>query len=687
MGFREIYSTPSEVANGLKRLTNLVTSHPHPSLTVRVLKPILYSLWTLSSWPNGTEQTEILFRGPARNLLTCLLRLSLKSKDCSKISLLDVILDDYISEGQNFAAERGWSFMMIEDGGIQIEKIQSDLWKTNYFELTDVDIAADNFIDIMREHSELETDISALFMRLCTKWLTQNSQLNHTKAINLSKDFTHQPPVNRVQLVEAKIMQKMIAMLPDKLIHNSTQLLKLICQILKDCSGSANDKIFNQDAVSISLSLLNCLINSSSFRVSKEIEPLMGSIEIALESLSRKNYDEISITSKNLLMLLRLRDVVFPLESIPSDQESRKIARSMEERKSYNLALSYISAPDSPPPVRVQGLDLLSCLFRDNSPILDIPALIQIISSLLEDDEEYVHLRALNLLVQVAQRHQNTVTKDILNRYVDSNEEYNLDIRLRLGEALQQIVQVCNFSLKSETMEYLFQGLLLLGGRRGHRRKTEMYQEKMRLIKKDNDSEAEEKFGGSGPNFDEYLDSDPEAQDFIFQIVSGWESKRGTEDVRIRSSAITILGTLILSNIQGLRSKSLSAALDLSVHVLTLERGIEKGILRRAAVILVVNFIQALDSARSEGKYLGFGIFGQGLTDLQKVLEYTEKTDNDDLVRQHSRDAIESLNFWSMKSLLPREPESINIQSLNSLTSIMKSPKESCARPKIVEVD
>ncbi|KAL2260458.1 hypothetical protein VTK26DRAFT_5516 [Humicola hyalothermophila] len=139
------------------------------------------------------------------------------------------------------------------------------------------------------------------------------------------------------------------------------------------------------------------------------------------------------------------------------------------------------------------------------------------------------------------------------------------------------------------------------------------------------------------------------------RIVEGWESKRGSEDVRVRASALAVLGAAVETNVAGLGPSLVARAVDLCVAVLQMEKELEKGILRRAAVMFVMSFVRALDQARQAGKRLGFGFGAEAQEDVLRTLRYVAETDNDGLVVQHARDAVESLENWQVVRLLPPE--------------------------------
>ena len=352
--------------------------------------------------------------------------------------------------------------------------------------------------------------------------------------------------------------------------------------------------------------------------------------------------------------------------------------------------MSYITAADSPTPVRAQGIELLSDLIRSKSPILDIPSLLVLFSSLLQDEEEYIYLRVIHSFIQLSQNHPRAVMNDIIDRYVDSTEEYELDQRLRIGEVLLQVIQSNSPTFVGEDALRVSEGLLFIASRRVHRAKTEIRQQRKNALKRKQNDEAEEAWGGPVPPLDEVLDiAAQEEENILPQIVSGWESKRGAEDIRVRTSALSILGTSIECHIESIGSKIIAAAVDLSIHILTLETEPEYGILRRAAVLLIMSFIKALNTAMEEGKKIGFGFAGQSLDDVQRILRYVQGIDNDGLVRQFAGDVVEGLQAWQISALIPVQREQTGIQELAGLSikTVVAEDARGMNRPRIEEIE
>jgi hypothetical protein len=281
--------------------------------------------------------------------------------------------------------------------------------------------------------------------------------------------------------------------------------------------------------------------------------------------------------------------------------------------------------------------------------------------------------------------------KDLIDRYVDPNEEYQLDQRLRLGEALLQVIQNNPTAFAGDTARSVCEGLLFLASRRGYRPKTEQEQIKRNKLKRKQNEEAEEAWEGPVPQLDEVLEMQKDNEEFLAQILEGWESKRGSEDLRIRASAIAVAGSSLEVNISGMNSNTIATAIDLSIHILTLEPEPESAIVRRSAILLILSFVKALDTAREEGKKVGFGFAGKSLEDISRILAYVSQTDNDGLVREHAEDVLEGLKTWQMNSLLPQrgEPQT----ELKELAGLSITPggnivdQSGRVRPRIEEIE
>ncbi len=207
-------------------------------------------------------------------------------------------------------------------------------------------------------------------------------------------------------------------------------------------------------------------------------------------------------------------------------------------------------------------------------------------------------------------------------------------------------------------------------------------------MKKTADEEA-----GDGPVSDsdeEETEEEKARNKILAQIVEGWGSKGGSEDIRVRGSALSVLAIGIDTNIGGLGPTLVSGAVDLCLHILTMEPELEKGILRRPAVILILSFVKALHKAKVDKKRLGFGLTEASQGDIVRILKYIASTDNDGLVKEHAQDVVESLENWRMSSIVSevQSPEA----TLTGLAGLSVNPGMSTgptgnARPRIEEID
>ncbi|KAL7623660.1 hypothetical protein AAE478_005212 [Parahypoxylon ruwenzoriense] len=673
-----------ELHTALKRLSSLLDSHPNPGLTKRLLAPLMLPLWTLYSWPPVDKEFDERYRHPAKSLLQIYLKLSGSPEKFQ--ALLENLVDGNVDSSKLL-----WTYDKMGDGNLQVKQ-QRDA--TNGGDLT-LDLAlleskSDTFVQLLQSVGA-DSDISALFLNLLRSSLTPTEPVREIR-ITAEEDGRQDPAV---QLVKAKALQKMMEKLPDRLVSGWKQMLELVCQILGESQTSS--AAVNDDATAVALSLLNLIVAAPGFQRSNVRADTLASIESSLEQISRAPEADLSQTARNLSLLLKYRDAM----DDPSERITAPTTRQVEDRKTYNLAISYITQADSPPPVRSEGLNLLSGLIRAGSPILDIQATLVLLSSLLNEDEDYVNLTVVRLFTQLANRHPRSTAKELLEHYVDANEQETTDARLRFGEALLQVIQCLGETFTGEMATQVGEALLAIAGRRGRRPKTEARQERAERLKHMKKKAAGEALQGGEPEpsglDDEQTEEEKARNETIAQIVSGWQSKRGAEDVRIRASALSVFSVGIETNVAGLGATLVEGAVDLCLNALALESSPETGILRRAAVVLLLHFVRALADAHRHGRRLGFGLPDASREHIARVLEYISQTDNDGLVQQHARDVVESLQNWQLTTLVPpaearedRGPAGLTRLAgldIGAAPAASLPPLEPVARPRIEEVE
>ncbi|KAG6065970.1 hypothetical protein E4U32_006658 [Claviceps aff. humidiphila group G2b] len=655
LGRNKILVSDEKLVAAVRRLKVLVLSNPSPGLCRRVLKPVLLQLWALASMVNHTEAIAQKYCTPAESLLQTYFTLF------GKADAIAPFIRDILCEGCSHGSERTWRFRADGHSKVDVEAVSSPVG----VDLLQVEPRAEKLAKLITGFCSNE-EISELFLVLLRNWIRSLKQQNETsiKIAPSSQSMQEDSPLQ--ELAELSILQKLMETAPDKLVGHFDQLMGVICQVLR-----GNEQIpLGDDVMSVILSLLNLVVTATSFKRS-DIQPRdMDLIEASLRKIAGSDSSDVSATARNLTMLLEYRD---QLDQPPhSDHEasspSAPSSRQIEDRKTYNLAMNYITGDrDHPPPVVSEGLSMLSTLITAESPILDITAVTVLMSNLLRDNEDYINLRVIKIFTQLANKHPKTTLRELLENYLDPQEQCSTDTRLRFGEALLQVIERLGETFSGDTAQQAGETLLSIAGRRAHRPKTQAKQardERLAKMKKKNKAPARD---GDEDEREEHEEDEDENSimteterannEILAQIIQGWESKRGSEDIRMRASALSIFGAALEVNIAGMGPSLVSNAVDLCVHVLGVERDMEYAILRRAAILAILGFVRALHEARQSGRSPGFGLTMSSREDIQRTLEYVAETDNDGLVQQHARDVVESLRDWQIGSLLAQRQQ------------------------------
>ncbi|KAK3386984.1 hypothetical protein B0H63DRAFT_468819 [Podospora didyma] len=687
----KVIITFQDLATALHRLFSIVVSHPNPGLCKRLLAPLPLQLWALSSWQSPSLTLKEKICTPASELLKTFLKL------VSSPGLLLLLVRNVGYIGGEDPQNPDWVYKETSEGQVQIvatNGITRSGDASHHPTLQEIDQKIPKLLDLITA-SFSDANISTTFLDLLGRWLKSAGKRRGENV--LLKQETDEGDDPMTQLAELRVLQSMMDRFADKLANQPKHILELVGQLLVSPADAPDD---DEEVNGVALSLVNMIITVPGFMKSRVDPDVLRIIESSLDKLSRREDADIARTANSLSLLLKHRDEV----DAPSGNVSAPTARQIEDRKTYSLARSYLSQSDALPPIKMEGLNLIANLIVSQSPILDIPGILVLMSSLMSDNEDYINLQVIKIFTLLASRHPKSVTTELLDHFVDPKETESVDSRLRFGEALSQVIEWLGETFSGETAQQVGDALLSVAGRRGHRPKTEAKQAREERARQLKNKEALDVWDGDIPDLsDDTTTVSEEAQarnEILSRIVSGWESKRGAEDVRIRTSALSILGNAIETNIAGLGPILVSTAVDLCVNVLQLERDMEHGILRRAAVLLVLSFVRALDAAKQAGKRLGFGLAAQAQDDIVRTLGYIAETDNDGLVQQHARDVIESLQNWQVAGLVPSPGERLGQQQQSSsgLTklaglnidaerSVSLLPGGSTPRPRIEEIE
>lgn len=664
-----IVSEPS-LGKALERLTSLVILHPNPGLTKRLVSPYVLSLWNLLCYSK-----EINCLNWAEKLQQILLTYFKTSVGIAQLVML--------SDGLLWEGESSWMYGPGPTGGIEIRHRSEDsLRKPNVVTMMqNIDNRVNEFQRLLKSGIADDVEIGTLFVHVSHHWLLGSDAIDRKNTLGPGDD-TRKDPLR--SLVSAKLAQKMLEDFKDKLASNPKGIIELVNQLLAayvtehkeaetrrarasmpslaglraivspdlESEGSTNvtDSSSEEDFVamiSVALSLLSAILFSPDFYLDPETFSLLGSLQSNLTRITTLPSSlplSITMTATSTLGLLNLH---ISLPSAGLKTAVRPLDPHSLDRKSHHQALTYLIDPL--PPIRAQGLSILSNLITKPSPILDIPSTAILLQSILQDDDEFIYLSAIKALGLLASRHPKTVIKPLIEQYIDTNEILKLDVRIRMGEALLKTVEGLGTALVGDVAELVGFGMITVAARRARKPKTLAAQQQTTREAENKKKEADEAWGGEAPTSDPHDLGDDEEE----RILREWETTWGEDDIRIRASALSILGVAIETNIAGLGLLLVVTGIEIVLDVLQLEPSPERAILRRAAVLVIMSLLTAVNAADSRGGPRGgYGLEGGRAGELIDKLRVVEGREKDQIVLGHVRAVIDGLEDWRKKEIL-----------------------------------
>lgn len=664
-GLPEIVVSEVSLKKAVDCLSSLVLLHPNPGLTKRLVAPSLLALWALLCYARETERSTW-----ADEIYQVL---CIYFKTAAGVERMTLLADELLWDG-----EAWWTYGPGPNGGAEIRRRSNIALEPH--EMTSmmerINRNVDELMQLLRSQAVDGDDINNMFMHVSKHWLLHDKIKSGSDSLLSNAESTD--PLR--SLIYARITQQILSEYHDKIAVNPSRFVGLVDQLLAAFVEEHKEVVRNKlkasrpsvaslsgivtvtpdknglpnyveedptEIVSAALSLLSAILISSELSFTDTAIIMLENLRASLTYLVSSHVNlptSLTMAASNVTALLNvhkcLSKSISDTAPIPSDPYD-------VDRKTHRLAMTYVV--DILPPIRAQGLSLLTALIKKSSPVLDIPTTTLLLLSILQDDEEFIYLSAIKAISSLANRHSRTVTKMLVERYVDSLEDNGLDVRIRVGEALLQTVEDMGAMLTGETAKLVGEGMIAVAGRRGKRirgleaRQRRLHQEE--IVKK----ESEEAWGGEFPELGKE-EADQELNQRLAEVVEGWEGSNGEDDVRIRTSALSILGVAIETNIAGIGTMIVSTAIDLAIAVLKLEVTTEKAILRRAAALVLLSLLKALDAADEEGRRVGFEFAGENLAEVVTVLGYIEATDSDDLAVGHIKAVIESLEAWQAKT-------------------------------------
>ena len=716
------------LATALRRLTAIVTSHPSPGLTRRLLRPVILPLWGLLSYSKRNILSP-MWADTSSNLLRAFFR------HCAQTEHYMLIAENLLWDGPD-----RWTFGFGSEGGIQIKG--REVKKEDPFNLIQslvyIDASVNCFLELLASSDVEAYAVVTVFLATTRRWLLageRGANKNMIGAVRESDPFE--------TLVSAKLAQAMLDRFRDQIVKEPSKLVELVEQLLTEYlkqkttdrsdipaspglpdskklrnliseSRSQEDQHLmvenalneeSTDIVVVALSLLDTIIASESVTIKSAIRPSLNSLLPFLDALrsSSKITKESSISTLagNLARTIRQ-----PAPPSDNSHSTGMTSDNQSVQNLYNKALENLSSELAP--IRVEGLATLQELIASQSPQISIPAITLLFThDVLTDPDSFVHLAGIRTLVLLATHDVRLVTRLLADVFIDPKEEEGngLDVRLAVGETLGCIVQAmvsdydlgnskyveeatgwkihgktetrirCDHTTKSAALRIIVLAMLRVGGRRGERVKSKQTRERKAALAGQKQKEAEDAWGGEVPQLEEEEEDDDDDRDgnskgasqetttLLQNILHGWENTGLEEDIRLRASALSILGQVLELHCTALDAGLLLSGVDLALQIIGshAEARPERALVRRAAVLALAMLVRGVNRA-CEGSSNSRSYQDQrrnetlmqsvGWQNIDSKLRWSSEMDEDEIVKGHARTAMDELEAWRVKRVL-----------------------------------
>lgn len=674
--------TQKELQVQLRRLSALVLSSPSPAITGRLIRPILLPLWALYVF-EGSRVSSADWNNMAKSLLQTFL------KRCGTKEHLILISANLVFEGSN-----QWIFAPGSDGGVEIRsRLKSKDDPDAYQLISKINYRVSAFLDLLSDDTIESNIIGELFINLMTK-----SDLSVPETSLKSQKTLKDPDPDPVQeLVRLQLLQRIIQLSSDKLKLSTDQMLQFINKIIEDDLESRdksqswnpsasqitmaeltsitrqNEQKVGQasetdDHLATAIGLLNVLLSSheGNFTQNALSQSVLRNLE-ALNSRYARHVSPSTLSSINSAITM-LHDVMQQQEheAGPPRETPQQLDRNMLNRITEDLASDQA-------PVRTATIKALQRFIHLKIMTMDIPTVFLIlINQIRTDNEEFVFLAAITALSSLAAvRDPIYVTRATAEAFQDTREATGIDGRLRVGEALVTLVHDTATMDQAPTMidikfnimlREVAQILINVASRRGNRKRESKERDKAERVARIQKRRAEMEWGGEVPDFssigiedeDDFISAQEQAwlekEAALSQdVLSTWQNTGLEEDIRIRTSALSILGSLLETVPSIFNNELLRSSVMIAQSILQFELGTGKAILRRAAVLIFMAHLRTV--AGSHGTATDAQLNGMQWLEIETLLKNVIQTEEDDLTNEHAKAVIEGLEAWRLQKV------------------------------------
>ncbi|KAJ4335894.1 hypothetical protein N0V95_008768 [Ascochyta clinopodiicola] len=684
----------------LQRLSVITTSYSHAGLIKRLVGPVLLPLWALLNYVRSKRSLDKAWGELSRHIIFRYITVACDPKQMDKIAT------NLFWNGNS-----DWTFGPGTRGGIEIRMRQA-VGAGGAGEIGSIlshigDLAerVDLLVTLLAD-AKVSDDIAGLiFLQVTKRWLSPNQDSKATVLLETEHD-----PLSA--LTDAKLSEALALKFKDSFARSPKHIIEFMSQLLQNYISDHCAKVERQskshkpsranlgsivtttpgpgdktiqgdtadeDLVLFAISILNTLVAAPDLDRTCSNDALLLQVSGHLQYLVHPSHEglvsPVIVNSANSLLQL-LNPTV-----LGSDLNRANVDALADHRIVLKEALQELTSPEAPN--RTWGLSVLLKVIQNTSafPVIDVPSTTYLVlSASLADAESYVHTAAMPVLVALALRTPHPVMKILVDALLDVDEhslalsrgrmteakeqalQEALDFRLRVGEVLNSVVldngfwqSGSNREIKYTSVQKMASACLSLASRRGQRHKTQSLRQAVSLQIVQQEEEEQAAWGGPVPNVfeadEEAWAADRSDYEALSKIVKGWEDTGIEEDVRIRASAMSILGTLFEKRVQYVGQATVDAGLQIVLLILTMEKAEALFLLRRAAVLVIMGLLRALDEQLDAGEHGDVDLGVKQQDEVERVLRWTKDGDGDELVRDHAESVMEGLETLQMKKL------------------------------------
>ncbi|EMD84983.1 hypothetical protein COCC4DRAFT_54723 [Bipolaris maydis ATCC 48331] len=714
----DIVVREGDLKPALRQLNNITSSYSHAGLIKRLVTPMLLPLWALLNYAKRRPSLDKEWAELPKSIISRYVETACDAKQIDNMTR-QIFWDGgttwTFGPGSEGGVEIRWRTEgLFENKTAGMEGILE--------QIGDLDNRVNLLVSLLSEASVPGDVASSVFLSTTKRWLEPMKPA--VKSLT-DEDFIGDPLSALVdaKLSEslARQFQEHFARSPQHIVELMTQLIKSFVEDHKKSLSSASKSLLsqramlgnivqkqattgekneedavNEDLVSFALSILNTMVASPDFQKTPLVNEMLLALLPSLAYLSEcRNQTQSTISSMISNSSTSLFQLIAPTTAnSPSTRTglptSVPVDPLAEHRAALSTCLEELQSTD--PPNRTWALNTIRSMLNNPVafPVIDIPSLTHILlSSSLADAESYVHLAAIPVLVTLAARVPKPVVGILVDAFVDVDERSlklargkhteekerelrnALDLRLRVGEVLNTFAgsnASWNSYAKDGTMyrhaKQITEACLLLSGRRGQRMQTLSMRNEVADSERKLKEEGEVAWGGPIPNVFEPDGADPQEQaDYtaLHKIVSGWENTGIEEDIRMRTSALSVLSTLLEHRLEVLQQPLIDASLQMALLILGMEKGDAKALLRRAGVLVIMGLLRGIDAAMGAGKEDVVALNLKQQQEIERVIRWVKDEDTDELVRDHASSVVEGLETLRMKELHRMREQGLNL--------------------------